>query len=289
MNIKKFIDLHMHIGPEIIPRRFTLPQLIEEEQGRITGIGVKNHFYQTTPIINTLDVTNKPLIIGSVVLNNYVGGLNPDVVYSTAKLSERPIIVWFPTINAENFLKKSKYEIRPEWAAGKFKSRLSKDVKGIRVIDSSMNLNPMAKKVLREIKDNDCILATGHLSWQEAKTLVYEALAMGIDRIIITHPMYQLINMPMEIQKELANNKGVYLEHSYSMHLIDGIPIKAIAESIKEAGPEKCIISSDVGQVNRPSPSRALAEFTRLLKSNGIENDSLTMMGETTPKKLIQG
>ncbi|MCC6005015.1 MAG: hypothetical protein LM590_11835 [Thermofilum sp.] len=37
--------------------------------------------------------------------------------------------------------------------------------------------------------------------------LVKEVVKMGIKRIIITHPIYQLINMPVEIQKELSKKE----------------------------------------------------------------------------------
>jgi len=38
------------------------------------------------------------------------------------------------------------------------------------------------------------------------------------------------------------------------MYLIDKIPIKEIAEQIKEICPENCIISSDMGQAGNPDP-----------------------------------
>ena len=287
MEIKDFIDLHVHIGPEPIPRKFTLETLVSEENDRICGIGLKNHFYPTTPFIASLKNTTNLELIGSVVLNNYVGGLNPDVVYSTAKISEKPIIVWFPTINADNYLKRSKYEIRPEWVNNKFKSRLSSEIRGITVIDSSGKLIEKARSVLKMIKDNNSILATGHISTVETELVVAEALGLGIDKIIITHPMYQLIEMPIDKQAEISQTKGVYIEVPYSMYAIDKISIVELTKVIKKVHPSKAIISSDVGQINMPSPSVALREFTLLLKENGIDEDSINQMGNTNPRKLI--
>lgn len=286
MEIKDFIDLHVHIGPEPIPRKFILETLVSEEKDRICGIGLKNHFYPTTPFIASLKNTTNLELIGSVVLNNYVGGLNPDVVYSTAKISEKPIIVWFPTINADNYLKRSKYEIRPEWVNNKFKSRLSSEIRGITVIDSSGKLIEKARSVLKMIKDNNSILATGHISTAETEVVVAEALGLGIDKIIITHPMYQLIEMPIDKQAEISQTKGVYIEVPYSMYAIDKISIVELTKVIKKV-PSKAIISSDVGQINMPSPSVALREFTLLLKENGIDEDSINQMGNTNPRKLI--
>lgn len=288
MNVKNFIDLHVHIGPEVLPRKFTVQKIIREEEGKIKGMALKNHMYPTAPLIKSCEESGLELI-GSVTLNNYVGGLNPDAVYASAKLSNEPIIVWFPTINAENFLNQSKYEIPPEWVGPGFKSRLSKEIKGIKIIDKQGKLIKDAIEVLKAIKENNCILATGHVSWQEAQVLVEEAVKLGIKKIIVTHPVYQLIDMPVEIQKELARCEGVYIEQNYAMYLIDKIPIKKIAEQIKFVGAGKCIISSDMGQVKSPAPSEAMSMFADLLLKEGITERELKLMGEENPGKIIGG
>lgn len=287
MNVKNFIDLHVHIGPEVLPRKYTVGKIIKEQTGKIRGMALKNHFYPTMPLIKS-EEESELILIGSVTLNNYLGGLNPDVIYASTRLSSKPIIVWFPTINAENFTKRSKYEIPLEWVGEGFKSRLSSEVKGIRIIDSKGRLTLEAKNVLKAVKDNNCILATGHVSWEEARVLVIEANKRGIRKIIVTHPIYQLIDMPIEVQKELAKYEGVYIEQNYAMYSIDKIPIKKIAEQIKSIGTEKCIISSDVGQITSPSPSEALEKFTELLKQQGVSEDELRMMGEKNPRKLLE-
>ncbi len=283
MNVKNFIDLHVHIGPEIFPRKFTVPEIIKEEADRISGLALKNHFYPTMPLIKSIKNTEL-LLIGSVTLNNYTGGLNPDAVYASAKLSENPIIVWFPTISAENFLRKNSYEIPAEWTGG-FASRQSSEVKGIRITEEGA-LTAEAKKVLVAVKEYGCILATGHVSWQEAAMLVKEAAGMGIKKTIVTHPIYQHIDMPVEVQKELAGNEGVFIEQNYAMHIIDKITIERIAEQIKYIGPVKCILSSDMGQPMNPSPSEALERFTVLLEQCGVSVNELRTMGEKNPEKL---
>ncbi len=286
MNVENFVDLHVHIGPEPIPRKYNTLELVIKETGKLKAIGLKNHFYATVPFLK--EINSKSLeLIGGIVLNNYVGGINPYIVYACAKLSDNPIIVWFPTINAENFLQKSIYEIRPEWCESEIDKKLSKDVTPVRITKNGV-LRKETLEVLKAIRKNKCILATGHISWQESVLLIKEALKMGISKIIITHPIYQLIDMPIEIQKELVKNKGVYIEQSYSMYLIDNISIEKISDQIKIIGPDSCIITSDMGQVNSPDPSKALQEFTELLKEKGITEEELRIMGEINPRKLIE-
>lgn len=288
MNIKNFVDLHFHIGPEPVPRRFTIPKLIKLENGKIRTIALKNHFYPTTPIINSFECPPELRLVGSVVLNNYVGGLNPGAVYSAAKISDSRIVVWFPTISAQNFLLKSKYEIPLEWGINKSDLNPSKKINGIRILDKNLNITKESKAVLKSVYDNNCILATGHISWQEANVLVSEALGVGIDGIIITHPIYQPIDMPIGIQIKLTENKGVYVEHCYSMSLIDKIPMTKISKQIKAVGADRCIISSDTGQVGNPGPSEALGIFAHLLKKNEISEGEINKMAEANPNKLIR-
>ncbi len=110
---------------------------------------------------------------------------------------------------------------------------------------------------------------------------------MGITKIIVTHPIYQRIAMPLEVQQELARKEGVYIEQCYSMYLIDDIPLKEIAMQIKAIGAEKCLLTSDMGQINSPSPSQAIKTFTELLKEQGITEQELMVMGEVNPRKLL--
>jgi hypothetical protein len=284
---KKFIDLHVHVGPEIIPRRFTAAELAKAEEGKMRGFALKNHFYPTTPFIKELGNRTSLKLMGSIVLNNYVGGLNPDAVYSAAKLSDLPIIVWFPTINAENFLARSKYEIPKEWFGKGFRPRPSSAIKGIRVAYKS-KLVVEAKEVLKAVKDNGCVIATGHISWQDARLLVEEALSIGIDKIILTHPIYQRIAMPISVQRELCSGRGVYAEQAYSMYSIDKISIGRISAQIKSLGAQKCIISSDMGQIGSPSPSDALLSFSNLLLKNGITMTQIRTMAEANPYSLMK-
>ncbi len=287
--IKSAIDLHYHIGPEIIPRKYNnAAELVKNIEGKLSGIALKNHFYPTTPFINQVKNKEKINLIGSIVLNNSVGGLNSEAIYAASVISKQPMIVWFPTINAKNFLEKTDYEIAPEWVNKKgFKARFSKDVNGIYILDQKGNLNKETLKVLKAIKKTNSILVTGHISWQESKKLIEEALNIGISKIIITHPIYQKINMPINIQKELGRI-GCFIEVCYSMCSIDKIPIDKIVFQIKEIGYKNIILSSDVGQKFSPDPDIALYKFSNLLLNKGIALNMLYKMLVENPKKTIE-
>ncbi len=286
--IRNSIDLHVHIGPEIIPRKYNVDEFDEKEKGKLYGAVLKNHFYPTSPLIKSTKTKNLKLF-GSIVLNNFVGGLNKDAIYASSLLLESPLIVWFPTINAEQFLKQSKYEIPPEWVEGSLKDlRKTSLVDRISVIDGNNKINTKALEVLKMIKSTNSILATGHISWQESIALVEKAWKLGINNIIVTHPIYQRINIPIQVQKQLVS-MGAKIELCYSMYSIDNIPMEKIVQQINEVGPDNCILSSDVGQKFSPSPSDALYAFSSKLNSLGISLIELKKMLVDNPRKLGTG
>ncbi len=279
--VRQAIDIHVHIGPEIIPRKYTVSKLIEVEAGKIGGMVLKNHFYPTTGFIKEAKNQNRLKLFGSIVLNNSVGGLNKEAILAASYLSNRPFFVWFPTINAQNFLNNSEYEIAPEWVKKKnFTARKANQITSVKLLKKDVI------GVLKTIKECEAILATGHISWKEAVNLINEAKKMGIKRMVITHPIYQRINMPIDKQILLAK-KGCYIEQCYSMYSIDKIPIKKIVQQIKEVGSKSVILSSDVGQTFSPPPSEALNKFGSLLLSEGISYSELNQMMVINPKKLL--
>ena len=290
--IKKAIDFHVHVGPEIIPRKFNLNSLIKAELGNLAGFAIKNHFFPTVPE-DSLDLykNRKPRVMHSVSLNNYVGGFNPYVIRAVAEIAQTPIVVWFPTIHAGNFLLKQKHEIADEWIDPKFKKKIGrrtiKGIKALTVWDSNRRLKPEVIEVLREIRNQKAILATGHISWRESDKLIRYAIKnIGIKKIIVTHPIYQRIDMPIRVQKELAK-LGALMEQSFSMHSMDGISIKKIAGRIKEIGARNCIMTSDVGQTFSPKPSEALGIFAKELFKEGIALKDLEIMLVKNPLRLL--
>lgn len=283
--IKDAIDIHVHIGPEIIPRRYTVRSLVSSERGKIAGAVLKNHFYPTTPFITEAGKSAVKLF-GGIVLNNSVGGLNAEAIYAASLLSKSRLLVWLPTINAQQFLAHSTYEIAPEWVQKKdFIARSVQSVSPV-IVTKNCRLTPEAVKVLTTIKHTGSVLATGHIGWNESLLVVQKALEIGVRGIVITHPIYQRISMPVTTQKKLAA-MGCFMEQSYSMYSIDKIPIGEIASQIKYVGAESVILSSDVGQPFSPPPSEALFLFASLLNKEGIRLEELAQMLVKNPKKLL--
>lgn len=284
--VRNSIDLHVHIGPEVIPRKYTVRSLIEAEKGNIKGCVLKNHYYPTANIFMERD-RKDILLFAGLVLNNSVGGLNPDAIYASALIAPKPLFVWLPTIHTKQFLENNAQEIPPEWINNdSIKIRPSSDVKPV-IISENGQLTKNIAPALKAISDTDAVLCTGHISWKESVLVVEAAIKLGIKKIVITHPIYQHINMPISVQKELAT-AGCFIEHCCSMHTIDKIPVAKIAEQILEVGTNNVVFSSDVGQACSPSPSVALLNLMESLIEHGVSVNDIDRMCCKNPSKLLE-
>ncbi|RJP55716.1 MAG: hypothetical protein C4549_07800 [Deltaproteobacteria bacterium] len=292
--IQRSYDLHFHIGPDILPRKYNVRELIQQEQGKIAGIVLKSHSFPTiTGIIASGEGKSALKLFGSVTMNYFMGGFNPSAIYASSTMSKNfPIIVWFPTIHAENHLRHnySNYEIPPEWVKDpEFKPRIKTELKAVRVTDWNNSLFDKCVRVLKMIKKMGCIMATGHLSWEETEILATEALKENI-KVIITHPNQKDIAMPLRTQKDLAK-KGAYIEHCYVMYLDrdnkDDYPLDEMADKINEVGADQCILSSDAGQMGNPGPSESLKEFVKLLLKEGITRSQFEKMLIKNPETIL--
>lgn len=288
--IRRAIDMHVHVGPEIIPRKYTIRELVAAETGRLKGAVVKNHFYSTVGM-DKGETAQSFTVVDSVTLNRYVGGFNPYAIEATAALSKGPFVVWFPTIHARNFLDRSEYEIPPEWLSSEVGKRVpvrkASEVRGLSVLDGEGKIRGEVKNVLETIRDTGAILATGHISWRESAVLLPYALKeVGVEKVIVTHPIYGRIAMPIGLQVELAA-AGAYIEECFSMYSIDGIPMERIVEDIRTIGASACIFSSDVGQAFSKAPSEALREGLQSLACAGLPQEDLEKLVVFGPKNLL--
>ncbi|MEM3627108.1 MAG: DUF6282 family protein [Candidatus Bathyarchaeia archaeon] len=286
--IKNSVDFHVHVGPEFLPRKHTVLSLFENQKNKIQKICIKSHCYSTVSwakLVN--ETTGIDFFIGSVTLNNFVGGINLDLLYADANIIKAPFVVWLPTIHAENHLKKSLWEIKKEWVMDpNFKPRKTETIKPVKIFENGQ-LSKNILNLIEFIRDFNCILATGHISWRESELIVEKALSMGLRKVIVTHPIYELIDMPIEVQKRLAE-MGAYIEHSYAMHFIDKISYDKIVKQIKDVGPEHCILTSDVGQQFSPNPDEALLDFASSLAEKGLTYNEIYQMLVDNPIRLLK-
>jgi predicted TIM-barrel fold metal-dependent hydrolase len=159
---------------------------------------------------------------------------------------------------------------------------------GISILTENGELKGETKEVLNLIAEHRQILATAHLSVGEILVLVDEAKRIGVEKIVITHPEFEAVNMPIDTQK-LAD-KGAYLEYNFvNCTPIVRYPINpdTWAKAIKEVGAENCVMATDLGQPANPPPSEGLRSFIRLMLDRDITKEEIRLMVNENPRKLL--
>lgn len=296
---KPILDLHVHVGPEFIPRRYSIKTLAEEAQREQFGFVAKNHFQPTTAWATMISANYKIPIIGSITLNKGVGGISHEAVRAAlsgfktntqkTKREEGRFIVWMPTIHAEAHLNQyRRNDILTDWGSDVKDQSIYPVGEGLTVLDKRNKniLNKDTVKVLELIAKEDLILATGHLSSNEVELLVKEAFSIGIKRIIVTHPFFQATNMSIEKQTELSKLDGVFIELCYVNLSMDNIPIDLYIQLIERAGSENVILSTDLGQLFNETIVEGWQNYFRLLIKEGVSKDEFIQMAIENPHKI---
>ena len=255
------IDVHAHVDPETIPRSVDAMDLarIARKEG-MRAIVLKNHYIPTAPIAFLVAREVRGIqIFGGLVLNAPVGGINPAAVEQMARLpGHYGRIVWMPTMDRDRV-----------------------------PVEHDGKLLPEVLEVFKIMVREKLALATGHATPENALLLIREARKMGIDRIIVTHPIN---SMSLEQQQEAAK-MGAYLEYCYGTTLeYAGKGRQTLAEYaklMKALGPEHCIMSSDLGNAVNPVHPAGLKSYIAGMLEQGITEQEIEVMLRRNPAHLI--
>src|SRR5438309_11867636 len=174
------IDMHAHADPDGTPRKIDAIDLarLAKERG-MRAIVLKNH-YEPTASLAYIVRKEVPGIeaFGGIDLNLTVGGVNPAAVERMTMMKGGwGRVVWMPTFDAENQV------------------RFSKEKRPFVPVSRNGQLLPEVKTVLGLIAKHKLTLATGHSSAQEGLMLLRAAKDLGIDRMVVTHPMLSPVKM----------------------------------------------------------------------------------------------
>jgi hypothetical protein len=266
------IDTHVHSFPDVIPRKLDDVELVR--QARAAGMGalvLKCHHACTCERAYLLNqFLPEVRVFGGLVLNETAGGFNPHAVDAALKMGATQ--VWMPTKSAANHR-------RHLGGRG-----------GLSILDGTKLLGEVAL-ILRQIAEADAILATGHLSPEESRVLVEEALAAGVRRISITHPEWGVTAVPVAVQKDMARSGCVFFERclvSTRPDLQATVPFETLAQQIREVGVATTIAATDYGLPELPSPVEGLADYAARLLQSGFSPNDVRRMVRENPARLLR-
>jgi len=207
---------------------------------------------------------------GGLVLNWPAGGLNVYAVENALRAGAR--IIWMPTRDSQNSLAYGDME-------GDFFRR-----PGISILDGG-SLKPCIYEIMDIVKANGAVLATGHVSPEEAVTLCREGRKRGV-RMVLTHPEFPRTFVEPAVQKELAD-QGVLIEKCW-FNIVQGrVTIQEMAATIRLVGSTHAYITTDRGQKGQPAPVPELRRFIQALLQEGLTPAQVRDLVQTVPKAII--
>jgi hypothetical protein len=276
------VDLHFHAAPDLHDRALDEIEAARQALGAgMRAILSKDHYGINAGRMHYVNQAVPGIrAFGGVVLNPAVGGLNPAAVEAAIAYGGRE--VWMPSIFSEAHIR----HFRGTYAA--LPGRVAWPARGISLLDGQGKLLPAVLEILDLIARADVILGTSHCSEQESRALVPEAFRRGVKKVVVTHPHNAVPNLSLEAQLAFAR-RGAYLEHCFAVSTpkFFSAPVRAMFEAIRAAGPERCVIATDLGQVGNPLPVEGMKTFIRELLALGVTPGEIDLMVSRNPSELL--
>lgn len=272
-DLKGAIDIHVHSDPDNVPRSLDGIEAARfaREKG-MRAIVLKSH-YDPTAGLALLARKAVPGIevFGGIDLNLPVGGMNPHAVDHMARMNGRwGRIVWMSTFDAENQVRSTKAN-RPF----------------VRVSENGALL-PETKAVIAAIAKHNLVLASGHVSAQEALLMFEEGRKAGVRGMVATHGMGAPTSLTAE-QAQQAAKLGAFIEFvSGTLATPNGqAKVDGLAADIRKLGVEHAILSSDLGQAGNALPADGFATYMDALRKKGFTDQEIDRMAKQNPARLL--
>ncbi len=154
------------------------------------------------------------------------------------------------------------------------------------VVGTDGKVTAIARRCLELIGKHDMILATGHLSKKEIHALVRTAKEMGLKRVLVTHAEFPSQNMTAQEQVEVAD-LGAMIEHCFTTMYTNKAPWDAYFDSVRKVGPERVVLSTDLGQTINPPVAEGFAMFAQKMLDAGFTAADVRRMAVTNPTALV--
>ena len=284
------IDLHIHANPHLHPDTHLQDVIELAREAHAAGmraVVVKDMGGPTTGASYVVTRLGGGVpVYGALVLNLSVGGINPRAVWVALRHGDGAKVIHFPTGDTRNH-----FEYRKRFYNG-VNLGLTEEM-SITVIKDG-RLIPEAREVISMIKECNACLATSHLSAAETHLVVQEAKDQGLERIIISHARWAMTRLTMDDLHTFAD-MGCLIECDYClmtplMHVVHGEPPlnpMDMVKTMRDLGPDRCFISSDLGQVFSTRPVEGMRTYVGLLRKCGITADEIRTMFHRNPAHLI--
>lgn len=284
------IDIHVHAGPELFPRiGDAVDFATSARDAGMAGMVFKAHHegtvtraYYTSLMVPGID------LYGGIVLNEFIGGINPKAV--GAALQQGARIIWGPTMHAKHHVEtlgKGTYGVGHMTLAPELASP------GLTVLDEDAGLLDEMEEIIGLAKRFDATIATGHLGPEDVRALVLGCERAEV-RCLLTHVFF--LDKSEEFLLDMAEHGALFevsasvafpLEHFMLRNRGGGMQLEAVARLVSEVGADRVVMSSDCGQIHNAAPVEALRSFVNAVKAVGVSEDDVFTMIRSTPRKVL--
>ncbi|MBI2869360.1 MAG: hypothetical protein HYX96_06000 [Chloroflexi bacterium] len=274
------IDMHVHHAPDVRKRRLNALQAAQQARDAgMRAVVLKNRQYPTAPLAELVSgLVPGVRVFGSLCLDYEAGGLNHHALETSARLGAK--VVWLPTFSSANSRARARQLFN-----------MPLEGEGFSILDVKGRLVPEMDGLLALVRDCSLVLATGHISPAETFALAEAARVRGIGKLLITHPCEtSVVDEPLTLadQKRLAG-MGAFLEHT-----VEGLmptsrrhDPEIVISAVKAVGPERCVISTDLGQEQNPPPVEGMRMFLSILLQRGFAPRDIELMCKVNPARLL--
>lgn len=285
IDMRGAVDVHVHSHPDLFPRIADDVGVARHAQAMgLRAIVLKCHSERTTSrAFLTGQIVPGIEVVGGIVLNRPVGGINPAAVESALLSGAK--IVWMPTVDAA-------FHARTFGSTGAYDKQASTMARagdvGIEIVDEDGRLIPAVHEVLELVAQHRAVLGTCHLSPPEIELLIGEARRRGVEKILLTHPFFKVPGLELADVERLVK-LGATAEFGYCTvsPMWNHAPLGRVVEAIRTIGVERCVLMSDAGQRHNPMPAEALRVFAQSVFESGFDEDAVDRMIKHNPASLL--
>lgn len=272
--------MHIHFAPDPdTVRRFDAYETaVAARDAGMRAIVLKSDHCPTTQVAYTVQrLVPEVRVFGSInIERGTTGGLGE---YTVETIRNHAImgakVLWFPTFDAA-------------YARSFLPGGNASD--GISILEPGGALKPVVYDILDVVRTYDMVLCNAHLSYEETVSLFSAAREKGITKLVVTHPMSDVIWDAYTMEQMLRLAKmGACIEHCYRncMPLLGSFRPERYIEAIREIGADHTILTSDFAQITDTSPAEGMRQFIATLLQMGVTEKELTWMVKTNPARLL--
>ena len=282
------VDLHSHPYPSPFPRRIDVLEAARHYRNSgFRAVVVKSHHHSTAMDVGLLRRHGLEdggiQVVGAVVMNNHIGGLNKHAVNLSLAMGGR--VVWFPTVSSPQHIEHSKHS---DLKFPKLAVPLIPD-EPVDVWNRDQ-LKPVVHEILRMIAEADAVLGAGHMDAHSILAILQAARDAGVKRIVVNHPNF-VIDASKEEAVKMAD-LGAVIEHSLCMYdeestFFQDWSIEVLLDWIRRIGPERSCLGSDLGQENNPLPADSYKKILGRLLDAGLHEREARMLVSDNPARIL--